>query len=136
MDLLFPLMAMVLLTFVVCFALGAARLIAIRKRMVNPKFFKVMDGYEEPAWLRQISRNYSNLFELPVLFYALVITALTLNIQNPNLTLFAWVFVVLRVVHTGIHVSYNNPLHRLMIFGLSSVVLLVMWVVLLAEFLS
>ncbi|EAT12203.1 hypothetical protein HF888_05305 [Bermanella marisrubri] len=130
MELIFPLLAMLALTFTVSFSVGISRLIAIRKRMVNPKYYRVMSGYDEPAWLTQINRNYANLLELPILFYVLVLTALALNIQDTLVTMLAWLFVVLRVVHTCIHVTYNNTLHRMLVFAMSAIVLLVCWIVL------
>jgi len=40
----------------------------------------------------------------------------------------AWAFVVLRVIHSIIHVTYNNPMHRFLVFLLSSSIVLVMWI--------
>lgn len=136
MELVFPLLAMLALTFIVSFSVGISRLIAIRKRMVNPKYYRVMTGYDEPAWLTQINRNYANLLELPILFYVLVLTALALDIQNSLISILAWLFVVLRVVHTFIHVTYNNTLHRMLVFAVSAIVLLVCWIVLFIQILA
>jgi hypothetical protein len=35
----------------------------------------------------------------------------------------------LRIVHTAIHLSYNNVPHRLIPFAASNVVLIAMWVI-------
>jgi hypothetical protein len=36
--------------------------------------------------------------------------------------------VVLRAMHSVIHVTYNNVYHRLVVFGASTLLLLGMWV--------
>jgi hypothetical protein len=40
----------------------------------------------------------------------------------------AWAFVVTRIVHTCIHLSYNNVLHRLLVFGFRNLCVLAMWI--------
>jgi hypothetical protein len=40
----------------------------------------------------------------------------------------AWAYVALRAVHSAIHLSYNNVLHRLVAFALSNVVLVTFWI--------
>jgi hypothetical protein len=67
----------------------------------------------------QASDNFKNLFEVPVLFYALVGVSLALS-QTPRwLVAGAWLFVVLRIVHSFIHCTYNRVMHRFAAFGAS-----------------
>jgi len=40
----------------------------------------------------------------------------------------AWSYVALRAVHSAIHLTYNNVIHRLTAFALSNVVLMAFWV--------
>jgi hypothetical protein len=40
----------------------------------------------------------------------------------------AWGFVVLRIVHSLIHCSYNNVNHRFAAYALSCLFLLFMWI--------
>jgi len=63
-----------------------------------------------------------------VLFYLLAVLVITLEINNALLLNLAWLYVALRLVHTIIHVSYNYVMHRFMVFGLSVLTLLAMWV--------
>jgi hypothetical protein len=44
--------------------------------------------------------------------------------------------VGLRIVHTAIHLSYNNVAHRLIPFAASNVVLIAMWVIFFAGLLT
>jgi hypothetical protein len=39
----------------------------------------------------------------------------------------AWAYVRLRALHSAIHLTYNNVVHRLTAFALSNVVLAVFW---------
>jgi hypothetical protein len=36
--------------------------------------------------------------------------------------------VTARLIHTGIHLSYNNVMHRLIVFGLGNLSVLGMWI--------
>jgi hypothetical protein len=39
----------------------------------------------------------------------------------------AWVYVGLRAIHSLVHLSYNNVIHRLSVFTASNVLLAFMW---------
>jgi hypothetical protein len=76
----------------------------------------------------QPADNYRNLFEAPVLFYALVAIALAIGHTPSWLVTGAWGFVGLRVVHSAIHCTYNRVFHRLPVFAASFVLLVGLWV--------
>jgi len=78
--------------------------------------------------MHKLGRNFSNLFEVPVLFYAVGIINLTLGFNDKLMIRFAWAFVILRIIHSIIHVTYNNPMHRFLVFLLSSSIVLIMWI--------
>jgi hypothetical protein len=62
-----------------------------------------------------------------VLFYlALVVAALTAQVHALTLGL-AWAFVVLRVVHSAIHCSYNKVMHRFYAYVAGGLVLFALW---------
>ncbi len=71
--------------------------------------------------------NFRNLFELPVLFYALCILLMHTQQLSSFFINCAWVFVALRIVHSGIHLSYNRVMHRFYAYLLSSLTLWLMW---------
>jgi hypothetical protein len=48
----------------------------------------------------------------------------------------AWAFVVLRIVHSFIHCTYNRVMHRFTAYLLSSLVLWVIWVYLALQLLA
>lgn len=128
MDIIYPLFTLVILTITVGFGLGASRLISVKKRHVDRRYYRLMSGYEAPEYVQKISRNFTNLLELPILFYVLGVLTITLNINSSYLIGLAWGFVVLRVIHSCIHILYNNPKHRFYSYLFSAIILLVMWV--------
>lgn len=128
MNIIYPMFVLVILTFIIGFSTGISRLVSAKKGQVDRRYFKLLSGYTPPDYVVKLGRNFSNLFEVPVLFYAICIILLTLNINNSMMLGFAWAFVVLRIIHSIIHVTYNHPLHRFFVFLLSSCILLIMWV--------
>ncbi len=125
---LYPMLALMFLTLCVAINLLVQRIKAVQQRKLKLGYFRVYTGAEPPPKLLAAANHYSNLFEVPVLFYLACITAVVLGAQSPLLVGFAWAFVVLRVIHTMIHLSYNNVLHRLLAFMLSIVALVEIWI--------
>jgi hypothetical protein len=81
--------------------------------------------------------NFRNLFEIPVLFYAICCAVAVAGAESEAQVALAWVFVLLRGIHTLIHVTYNRVMHRFTVYVLSTLVVFAMWglfaVALLAE---
>jgi hypothetical protein len=126
---LLPLLAQVLLTFTVWFYLFARRIPEIMNKNIDPQ--NLRDRVQSHALLTDsapASNNLKNLFEMPVLFYAVVLLSLVLMIQDGVLVALAWGFVILRVIHSLIHCSYNNVNHRFGAYALSCLLLLMMWI--------
>ena len=128
-PILLPLLAQVLLTFVVWFYLFARRIPEIsRKRIAHRDIADRAAAHVLLTESAAASNNLKNLFELPILFYVAILLSLLLMIQDALLVQLAWVFVILRVIHSAIHCSYNNVAHRFAVYALSSLALLLMWV--------
>jgi hypothetical protein len=128
MAIFYPLCALVMLTFVMAVATGASRLTSVRRRDIDPKYYRLMTGATPPDYVQKTGRNFANLLETPVLFYLLGALVIALDIDNVELVQHAWLYVALRLVHTIIHVSYNNPIHRFLAFVASLLTLLAMWI--------
>lgn len=127
-SLIYPMATLILLTFFMMYLLWALRVQAVRARKISPRHFKLNKGGEEPDNLIAVSQNYSNLLELPVLFYLVCIIAMMLKQSADYFIIHAWAFVVLRFIHSYIHTTYNHIIHRLYAFALSGFVLFSMWV--------
>ena len=128
LALIYPMAAMVLLTFIVMYTMLVMRVKAVRTRKISPRYFKLYRDADIPDKVLAISHNFTNLFELPILFYIVCIVAIMLEQSMDYFVVHAWIFVVLRYTHTLIHTTYNHILHRLYAFALSGFVLLSMWV--------
>jgi hypothetical protein len=131
---LMPMFVQVGLTFVLLFWMGALRLRAIRQGEVDPEKVRL----REPHWpgrVLQISNAYHNQLELPVLFYVIVILALFTKQADILFVAMAWMFVVSRLVHAGIHVTSNAMLPRFAAFVVGFAILAIMWIIFAARIL-
>ena len=128
-PILLPLLAMVFLTFVVWIYLYALRIPEIKRLGIDPD--ELQDRAESHKLLTvsgAASNNLKNLFEIPILFYLAAMIAMLLLIQDDLLVLLAWGFVILRVVHSMIHCSYNRVMHRFIAYLISCLFLMFMWI--------
>lgn len=123
---IYPMFAMVLLTFAVMILMGIARINSVRTGKISIGYFRTMRG-DSPEYLLKLSRHFSNLFEMPVLFYTAGLLSVALNIEHALLPLFGWMFVLIRCVHALIHITYNNVIHRMLAFIAGSVCVLIIW---------
>jgi hypothetical protein len=130
-----PAIAQVLLTLIVAFRMYAARITEIRTRRVNPQALATSRG--AAAQLQDIAAadNFRNLFELPVLFFAICPALyVTGHVTLVQLGL-AWTFVAFRCVHSFIHVTYNRVMHRFRAYFLGFICVFSMWGVFAAQLL-
>lgn len=123
-----PLFVQVALTFALLFWMGSRRVASIEQG--ETKVDRIALGERNwPGPVQQIANSFHNQFELPVLFY--VLTALALITRKADLlfVLMAWIFVISRIVHVGIHVTSNDVRHRFFAFAAGAGVLLLMWLI-------
>ena len=127
-NLLLAALAMVVLTFAVGLRMLYSRVQEMRQKRLHPQ--KAATSKTMAANLEDIQAadNYRNLFETPVLFYALVACAVAAAYAPPWLVIGAWCYFGLRVVHTIIHCTYNNVMHRLAAFAIGFVLLVGLWI--------
>ena len=125
---LYPMIVLVFWTFAVLLLIPRRRFGAARRRLVTAKDFAFGESENVPGEVRLPNRNYMNLLELPVLFYLACITLLVLAKVEPWSVGLAWAFVAARIAHSVVHLTYNNVMHRLRIFGLGVVLLLALWI--------
>ena len=82
-----------------------------------------------PEAVERPANNLRNLFELPVLFYALCLVLMQQGWALPADGLdvqLAWAFVGLRALHSLVHCTFNYVNARFAFYALSSIVLWVM----------
>jgi hypothetical protein len=134
--LVWPAAALVLLTYVVLFAVGRRRGAAVRSGRLTLGYFRTYRGAEPPDDAVQAARHYQNLFELPVLFYALVAILIAIPFVDIVLLALAWVFVALRSVHAAVHLGGNDVGLRFRIFAAGAAVLAAMWLYAIAKLIA
>lgn len=124
---LFPMLALMGWTFIVLFMMGFRRIRAAQAGRVHVREFALGETTAVPGDVAVVNRNYMNLLEMPVLFYAVCLTAyVTQQVDAVALTL-AWAYVALRLAHSGVHLTANRLFHRLMAFAFSNFVLIGLW---------
>lgn len=127
-ELALPMLGMMLLTLLVWLTMFVTRVGFARKNRLDIEQFKTPADVQAliPGDESAPSNNFRNLFELPVIFYALCLYLMvTLQVDSFYVN-GAWAFLVLRVLHSLIHCSYNRVAHRFAVYILSSVVLWMM----------
>lgn len=76
-----------------------------------------------PAAVRTPSDNLKNLFELPVLFYAVVLFVVVTRAEDDIYLWCAWVFVIFRVGHSIVHCTFNHVSTRFFFYAVSTLAL-------------
>lgn len=128
-PLLIPLLAQVLLTFIVMVTMYHQRVSEIKSRKIDPQRTKSRSMHQGMLKDSETSAdNYANLFESPVLFYIAILLSLILMLQDSILVVLAWAYVASRYLHSFIHITYNLVIHRFSVFIFSAFVLLAIWV--------
>ena len=123
-----PLFVQVALTFGLLFWLAPLRVGALRRNEVAAR--EIALG--EKAWpprLQKIANSLDNQFQLPVLFYALVILAILARKTDLLFVIMSWLFVISRYVHALVHTGSNDVRVRGPIYGLGLIILVLMWII-------
>ncbi|MBL8644653.1 MAG: MAPEG family protein [Rhodospirillaceae bacterium] len=120
-----PFFAMMALTFAVWVYMYVRRIRFITGNNISPR------ELEKPGELARLSPpaisnpsdNLKNLFELPVLFYAVVLYLGATGQADDTYTAAAWVFVSFRTLHSIVHCTVNIVIVRFYIYIASSLAL-------------
>jgi hypothetical protein len=124
----YPVSALVLLTFLVLVQIPLRRFRAGFARRVSYGDFRYGESSTVPGDVSLPNRNYMNLLELPVLFYVLCLSLYATAHVTPAMVWLAWAYVALRVVHSIVHLTYNDVRHRGLAFAASNIVLVILWI--------
>lgn len=129
-ELLYPLLAQALLTFVVGVVMYRRRIAEIRAKRVRVQSLATSASMAATLEDTRASDNFRNLFEAPVLFYAGVLVAYVAQLASPAYVLLAWAFVATRVVHSAIHTTFNRVKYRFFAFVAGFWLLAAFWALL------
>jgi hypothetical protein len=124
---LLPPTALAFLTGFVWLRMGSDRVGELRSRRIHPQQVASARQMSETLQNTQSADHFRNLFEVPVLFYAVCGFIAITRLTTLLLLACAWGYVVLRAVHMYIHLTHNKVVRRFQAFVASTIVLYVMW---------
>lgn len=130
---LLPVLAQVLLTFMVLIAMGIARRKSLASKGLGIEDVALATDADWDIQARKCSNNYKNQFELPVLFYVVCVFAFAARMVDTWMLALAVAFVLTRYAHTFVHLTSNRVLWRGIHFLIGFGLLAAMWVLLLAR---
>lgn len=122
---LWPVVIQVLLTLGMYVLLGNRKAAAVKAGQVDRKQ-AALDNKAWPEPIVLVSNNIANQFELPVLFYTLCLLLHSSDQVGGMALVLAWVFVLSRLAHAYVHVTSNYVPHRLGLFMVGVVSVLLM----------
>jgi hypothetical protein len=134
-SVLLPMFVQVLLTFALLGILAVRRQRMFRNRELHSQDLAVR-GAREPLSVAQVAGSFQNQFEIPVLFYVLVILALFTRKADLVFVIMSWIFVFARIAQAAIHVTANVVPRRGLAFGISMLVLFIMWIIFIVRILA
>jgi hypothetical protein len=126
-DPLLPAAGLVAVTAVVWVRLYVVRFSEMLARRIVPQSLATSRQAAETLQRTGAADNFKNLFEVPVLFYALCLAIAVSGADSRFLVAGSWVYVLLRAAHSAIHCTYNNVTHRFLVYASSTVLLFALW---------
>ena len=116
-----PFFTMILLTMVVWVYMYARRIPFIRAlRLPDEKLTPSELARLSPPAVANPSDNLKNLFEMPTIFYALVLFLHVTGSVDSVYLAAAWVFVGFRALHSLVHCTFNLILLRFALYAIST----------------
>ena len=118
-----PFFATVFLTLVVWVYMYIRRIAFITANNIRSQDLAVPGALAQisPPAISNPSDNLKNLFEIPVLFYALTLYLFVTKQVDTLYVDAAWVFVAFRVLHSVIHCTFNLIMLRFYLYLIATV---------------
>lgn len=123
-----PLLGMLLLTLLVWIYLFVQRIGYSRAHGIDIEAFKTRGDTASliPGPHSAASNNFQNLLEMPTIFYTICFYLTIFGAVDNLHVIYAWVFVIFRVLHSLIHCSFNRVSLRFLTYLVSSIAVWVM----------
>ncbi len=122
-----PFFAMLLLSIVIWVYMYSKRIPFINALGLEPHEITPAElARRSPPSVSNPSDNLKNLFEVPILFYAMVFYLFVTSTVDQIYVMAAWSYFVLRLLHSAVHCTVNIVMLRFVIYALSSAVLFFM----------
>jgi hypothetical protein len=127
MSLIPPVLALIGWTFVMWVWLYATRIPALRAARIDLEAVSRTGAkLDLPPEVSRVADNYNHLHEQPTLFYALALAAQLADAVDGVSVALAWIYVVLRVMHSYVQGTRNVIIVRFYVFAAASLVLLLL----------
>ncbi|MGP9801348.1 MAPEG family protein [Rheinheimera sp. NSM] len=124
---LLPVFVQILLTSVVMVLMGRRRIRAAKNKEISVAAFKTMNLTGANEQVIATSRNFDNQFQMPMLYLFSVLFTLQLGLADLAYVVLGAAYVLLRILHTAVHIGSNAVRLRFNVFLLSCVVLWAIW---------
>jgi len=122
-----PFLTMMVLTFAVWLYMYARRIpFIIRSKLTAGQMMPLEFARLSPPSVSNPSDNLKNLFEIPTLFYALILYLFATDSVDSVYLVAAWVFVGFRVLHSTVHCTINIVVLRFWLYAISTITLWLM----------
>lgn len=119
-----PFVATMLLTLVVWVYMYARRIpFILRARLAPSQLTPLELARLSPAGVANPSDNLKNLFELPTVFYAVVLYLYATGGVDVIHVAAAWLFFGFRVLHSAVHCTFNFVPLRFWLYAISALAL-------------
>ena len=125
-----PFFGVMLLTLVVWIYMYVRRIHFLQSRGITPDRISTPEALARvtPPAVATPSDNLKNLFELPVVFYALCLYLFATNQVDAFYLGAGWIFASFRALHSAVHCSFNHIMTRFTLYGIASLALWAMLV--------
>ncbi|MBT8103634.1 MAG: MAPEG family protein [Gammaproteobacteria bacterium] len=113
-----PMLGMMVLTAIVWFVMYTKRIPAMQKARMPVQTYTTPDKAAEllPDSVNYSAYNLKNLFELPVVFYALCLLLYVTQAVDMTYVIAAWLFFGFRVLHSFVHCTSNVVILRFYLY--------------------
>lgn len=119
-----PFLTTMLLTLIVWFYMYSKRIPLIQKSKVDANTLTAAElARISPPAVSNPSDNLKNLFELPTLFYGLVLYLFVSGKVDETYLITAWVFAGFRILHSAVHCTVNIVMLRFSLYCISALAL-------------
>ena len=129
LNIIWPVFAMAALIFGVWIAVVVQRVGHMRRTPPTADTFATKEetrryfGAGDTA-----NENLANLFEMPVLFFVAALLLIATHATSPAQIVLAWLFVLLRAIHSIVHIAVRKVRVRAPVYWASTAVLMAMWI--------
>ena len=119
-----PFLTVMFLTLIVWFYMYSRRIPFLQKSRVDLNTLNAAElARISPGAVSNPSDNLKNLFELPTVFYAVVLYLFVTHKVDSAYLIAAWVFAIFRILHSAVHCTANIVLIRFWLYCISALAL-------------